>query len=137
MRPAAKVVILIAGAIVATGFGLVTAVALNWGDEQSLLAPAAVATALCLSTAVATLLLAEAVFQRAPQLGPVAILLGTGMRMAVAVVGVTLLGELLAQHGTPRDRFAGWVTYLYIVTLAIECGLLMSGAARIDARAQS
>ena len=57
--------------------------------------------------------------------------MGTGVRMAVAVVGVLLLGEVLTKHGAPRDEFAGWVTYLYIVTLAIECGLLMYGKTQI------
>ncbi|AWM39678.1 hypothetical protein GobsT_19690 [Gemmata obscuriglobus] len=82
---------------------------------------------MCVTTAVATLVFAEKVFERAPLLGPMAVLLGTGMRMTVAVVGVVMLGQALKPHGIPPDQFARWVAYLYIVTLALECGLLMTG----------
>lgn len=99
----------------------------EWASGTGAALAAAVATVLCLTTAIATLLLAETVFERAPQIGPVAVLLGTGMRMTVAVVGVALLGEALKRHGVPPDQFARWVAYLYIVTLALECGLLMTG----------
>ncbi|MBP3953815.1 hypothetical protein J8F10_00685 [Gemmata sp. G18] len=116
------------GAIVAAGIGFVST---GWFASQPPVLTVVTATGLCLSSAVATFLLADAVFRHTPQFGPIAVLMGTGVRMAVAVVGVLLLGEVLTKHGAPRDEFAGWVTYLYIVTLAIECGLLMYGKAQI------
>lgn len=127
MRPARKAVALIAGGVIGAGVGLFASEQFGWGASREAVPAAAVATGLCVTAAVVTLLFVERVTERAPQLGPVAVLLGTGMRMTVAVVGVVLLGELLRRYGTPLDRFARWVAYLYIVTLAIECGLLMIG----------
>lgn len=127
MRPARKVVVLVAGTVVGAGAGLLTAERFGWASGNSAALGAAVATGLCLLAAVATLLLAETVFERAPLLGPVAVLLGTGMRMTVAVVGVVLFGGAVAGMGVPQDQFANWVAYLYIVTLALECGLLVTG----------
>ncbi|AMV26952.1 hypothetical protein VT84_21300 [Gemmata sp. SH-PL17] len=125
MGAAAKVAVLVAGAVVAAGIGFVVT---GWIASQPPVLTVVAATALCLSSAIATFLLADAVFRHTPQFGPIAVLMGTGVRMAVAVVGVLLLSEALAKYGTPRDEFAGWVAYLYIATLAIECGLLMYGS---------
>jgi hypothetical protein len=126
VRPAAQVLILSAGSVAGAAIGLVVANWLDWGNS---VLPVAVATAVCLSSGIATLVLADVVFRNLPQFGPVAVLVGTGLRMTVAVVGVFLFADVMERHGTPRDRFAGWVTYLYIVTLALECGLLMGTAA--------
>lgn len=127
MRPARKVVVLVAGAVVGAGAGLLVAERFGWASGSGAVLGAAVATGLCLPAAVATLLLAETVFERAPLLGPAAVLLGTGMRMTVAVVGAFLFGGVVAAHGVPHGQFANWVAYLYIVTLALECGLLATG----------
>lgn len=110
--------------------GLASATALGWAAGFDSLPAVVVATGLCLSTATATLALADVVFRRAPELGPVAVLAGTAARMAVAVVGVVLLGEAVARAGTSQTQFAAWVAYSYIVTLALECGLLMAGSGR-------
>ena len=130
MRLVVKVAALVTGAVAGASVGLVSATGLGWAAGFDSLPAVAVATGLCVSTTAATLVLADVVFRRAPGLGPVAILVGTAMRMAVAVVGVVLLGELVARAGTSRTAFAGWVAYLYIVTLALECGLLMAGSGR-------
>ncbi|MDY3556369.1 hypothetical protein R5W24_005534 [Gemmata sp. JC717] len=127
MRPARKVAALIAGSALGAVIGLALAEQLEWASGTKTALAAAIATGLCVTTAAATLVFAETVFDRAPLLGPVAVLLGTGMRMTVAVVGVVMLGEALKSHGIPPDEFARWVAYLYIVTLALECGLLMTG----------
>ena len=129
MAPATKVGILLAVTCVATGFGLIAT------GASSLLA--GIAAGLCLSSAVATLLLADAVMRHAPDLGPAAVLMGIAVRMAVAVVGVVLMGDVLASRGESRTAFAGWVAYLYVVTLAAECGLLIAGVRRIGAGAKS
>jgi hypothetical protein len=127
--PAAQVTILAAGSVVASGVGLVVAGWQGWTWPGAGLAVAA-ATGVCLPAAVATLLLAEAVRRQTPQFGPVAVLAGTAVRMVVAVVGVVLLAGEVSRHGTPRDQFARWVAYSYVVTLAIECGLLMAAEGR-------
>lgn len=133
MVPAAKVGVLFSATFVAAGFGLL---ATNATDGSPPLVLVGVAAGLCLSSAVATLLLADAVIRYAPELGPAAVLMGIAVRMAVAVVGVVLLGEVFAARGESRTAFAGWVAYLYVVTLAAECGLLISGARQIGAGAK-
>ncbi len=102
-------------------------VAAGWPSDPTPLVPALVATCLCLSAAVATLMLTEVVAGAVPEFGPHAVLAGTGVRMGVAVVGVVLLGEVVGRLGTPREYFANWVAYLYVVTLVAECGLLVRG----------
>lgn len=128
---AANVAVLIAGVLLGAGVGLIAAECLGWAGVSTLL-PVAVATGLCLLPSTATMLLASAVFRQAPQLGPVVVMLGTAMRMVVAVVGVVLLAEVLARYGVPRNQFAGWVTYLYIVTLAAECAVLIAALGRTN-----
>ena len=72
-------------------------------------------------------MLADAVARNTPDFGPVAILVGTAMRMTVAVLGVVVLGEALGRVGVGRERFANWVAFLYLITLTIESGLLIRG----------
>jgi hypothetical protein len=122
--PSIKVVALVAVALVASGVGLV---ATGWPFNPTPLLPASVAACLCLSSAIATLLLIEVVQRVSPGLVLVAIMLGTILRLGVAIVGVVLLGEVVARFGVQRESFALWVVYLYIVTLIAECGLLVRG----------
>jgi hypothetical protein len=109
---------------VALGVGLL---ATGWPADPTPLLPAVVATGLCLVSAVATLLLADAVLRAAPELGPAAVLGGTGVRLGVAAVGVVLFGDVMGRFGVARETFAFWVAYLYVVTLTAECVLLIRG----------
>jgi hypothetical protein len=95
------------------------------------LVPAAAAAGLCLPPAAVTLLLADLVFRRFPDYGPVAVMVGTAFRMVVAVVGVVGLGGLMSRAGVDPDRFAGWVVFLYLTTLVTESALLVRGAAGV------
>lgn len=128
MGPSIKVVLLVVVTLAAFVAGLIVA---GWPADSSSLLPAMVALCLCLSTAIATFLLVEVVLRISPGLGLVAIVLGTLLRMVVAILGVVLLGEVVARYGVQRELFARWVAYLYIVTLIAECGLLIRGL-RVD-----
>lgn len=93
------------------------------GGSQYL--PAAVGLLVCLPAAVVTLVVIERVAARLPEFGPVAVVVGTGLRLCWAVGWVVLVGDLAESWGTTKGRVAEWVTAFYLVTLALEVGLLV------------
>lgn len=125
----AKVAFLVVGALLGIGGGFVIAGWFDW-STPGLGVALAVAAGLCVPAAVVTLLLYGGVRKRWPMWSPVAVLLGTGLRMMVAVVGVFLIGDMVARHGTSKELFGRWVAYSYLVTLVLECGLLVAAERR-------
>jgi hypothetical protein len=108
---------------------LVAAVGLGWAAALAAvtvaygpghLRPSLAGLVLCLVPALATLRLVERVAGRPEAVTAVAA--GIGVRMAVAVAGVVLLGESAAAFGG-RDRLTGWVAAMYVLTLAAESAL--------------
>lgn len=122
-----KLVVLIAttGLTVTVAAGVLALV-----DDPGHVLPAAVAVALCLPPALMTLIVVEAMQRRFSGAVPAVVILATGLRMGVAVVGVLLLGGILVRAGVSRDRFSAWLTCVYLLVLTIESGLLVAGAGR-------
>ncbi|MFM8271525.1 MAG: hypothetical protein ACKODX_04240 [Gemmata sp.] len=128
MGIAANLIVLTVASLSAAGLGFVV-VLLAGGSVAAV--PVVLATTLCLAPAGITLVFAELASKRLPDFGPAAVMIGTAMRLGAAVIGVVVFGEAMEQFGTPRERFAQWVAYLYLVTLVVECGLLINRARQI------
>ncbi len=124
-----KVAVLIAVTLIVAGPAVVVA-EFVFGSGHIL--PATLAAVLCLVPATLTFVLADTVWRRWPDFGPVAVMVGTATRMGVAFLGVLVLGEVLAREGVGRERFAVWVTFLYLITLVVESTLLVRGALARD-----
>ena len=122
-----KVVVLIATIVLTT---TVSVGVLALVDDTGHILPAVVAVALCLPPAMVTLILVEALRRRAPAVVPFAVIVATGLRMGVAVIGVLLFGEMLAQDGVSRDRFSTWLVCVYLLALAVESSLLVIGGGK-------
>jgi hypothetical protein len=120
-----KLVVLIATTTFTVAIG---AGALAWADDSGHLLAAGAAVILCLPPAMVTFLLVEAVRRKSPGSVPAVVIVGTGLRMGAAVIGALLLGGVLARAGVSRERFSAWLTCVYLLTLAIESGLLILGA---------
>lgn len=87
--------------------------------------PATIGLLVCLPAAAVTLVVVEWGARRLPEFGPVIVVAGTGLRLCWAVGWVALVGDLAESWGTTRGRVAEWVTAFYLVTLALEVGLLV------------
>jgi hypothetical protein len=93
-----------------------------WGDEA--VVQAAVAAGLCLLPALATLAWATWTAGRSPEHQLAMALGGTGVRL-----GVVLCGGLAIYFLVPGFRQVGfwiWVVVFYVVTLALEIGLIVA-----------
>jgi len=106
-------------------FGAIAAYPAYWLGGEPGLVFAAVALALCLVPAVATMLLAEWAFRKAPDMFLMAILGGTSLRMFVVlgVVWVLFQGQAYFQH----MGFVVAVLIFYLGTLALEMVILLTG----------
>ncbi len=80
--------------------------------------------ALTLPPAMLSLGLVLVVGGRWPPAGPTAVLVGTGLRMGWVVAAVSVLGPAVVTVGIPRQSLADWACGFYLVTLALETGLL-------------
>ncbi len=84
----------------------------------------ALGLALTLPPAMLSLGLVVVVTERVPQAGPTAVMVGTGLRMGWVVVAVSVLGPAVESLGIPRQSLADWACGFYLVTLALDTGLL-------------
>lgn len=108
--------------------------ALRLGGAQAL-AYAAVAAALCLVPSAGSLLWSSWALDAAPEQQLIAVLGGTGLRMAVVLAGG--LG-LYAWFGYFRDTsFWVWLLAFYLVTLATEMTLLLAGRVKTAHQGES
>ena len=92
----------------------------------------AVGLALTLPPAMLSLGLVVLLCERAPLAGPAAVMAGTGLRMGWAAVAVSVLGPTVESVGIPRRSLADWTCGFYLVTLALETGLLWGRLAHPD-----
>jgi hypothetical protein len=94
-----------------------------WGE--SALVFSAVALVLCLVPAAITLLWAGWAFRQSPEQQLVAVLGGTGLRMAfVLALG---LGLYLSVPYFSQSSFWLWILGFYLMSLALEVGLIVAG----------
>jgi hypothetical protein len=101
---------------------------LLWGGDAMLFS--AVAALLCLVPTAATLAWSRWAFQGAPEQQLLAVMGGTGVRMAVVIsVGMILFHSLERFH---HQQFWFWVIVFYLLTLALEVGLLLNRASGTD-----
>ena len=92
---------------------------------------ATLAMVITLPPAVTTLLAVVTVSRRWATAGPPIVMVGTFLRMGAAVGAVALLNDRAAEFGTTASALSEWTTGFYLLTLAIETGLLwwlLSGA---------
>ncbi len=92
--------------------------------------PAAYGLGITLPPALVSLTAVVVVAERWPLAGPTAVIAGTGLRMAWALVAVSLLGRTVEKVGIPRDSLAEWTCGFYLVTLALETAALWGRLAR-------
>lgn len=85
---------------------------------------AAVGFAICLPPAVLTYRLAVRICRVRPDLGPVALMAGSGLRMAWAVGMVFLVADRATEWGTRPTTVANFTTGAYLLTLAGETAAL-------------
>lgn len=85
---------------------------------------ATLAMLITLPPAVMTFVTIVAVSRRWPDSGPAVVLGGTLVRMLVAVVTVAVLGPYATEFRTNPDALRLWTTCFYLLTLALETGLL-------------
>lgn len=94
---------------------------------------ATLAVAITLPPAVTTMLAVVTVSRRWATAGPPIVMVGTFLRMGAAVGAVALLSDRAAEFGTTAAGLSEWTTGFYLLTLALETGLLwwlLSGADR-------
>ena len=96
----------------------------QWGGDQALVY-SATAMLLCLLPGVATSLWAEWTRRRIPEQMPIAVLGGTAVRM-VFVLGAGLLVYVSVPYFHQTSYWI-WLLVSYLLTLALEIGLLVSG----------
>jgi hypothetical protein len=94
-----------------------------WGDTAVVFS--AVAGLLCLVPAGATLIWCQRAFQGAPEQQLLAVLGGTGVRMAF-VTGAAVALFLLVDY-FHQPSFLIWVVVFYLLALTLEMSLLLSG----------
>ena len=90
---------------------------------EAMVVLSAVACLLCLVPAAATLVWSQWALQSTPEQQLLAVLGGTGVRM-VFVVGAGIAIFLLSEY-FHRTGFLIWVVVFYLITLALEIGLLL------------
>lgn len=86
--------------------------------------PACLAVAITLPPAVVTYLVIVRVVRLWPLAGPAVVILGTGFRMLVTVAFLVLLRGRATEFGATPTALAQWTTGFYLLTLALETGLL-------------
>jgi hypothetical protein len=89
------------------------------------------AALLCVIPAAVTLHAATWVRRIVPNMVAAVVLVGVGVRLMAAVVGVFVLAPTVKANGGSPAGFAEWVAVFYIVTLAVESGLLIRDAAAV------
>jgi hypothetical protein len=95
-----------------------------WGDTEAVYS--AVALAICVLPAAATLAWSSWVVHRPPAQQLVAVLGGTAVRLAV-VSGLALALYQRLEYFHKEPSFWGWVLVFYLFTLALEMTLLLAG----------
>ena len=98
--------------------------------------PAALALAITLPLAIATLVFTGLFCRIRPNLGPIAVLAGTFLRMIWSLGAVALLRSRAVEFGTTPDAIAQWTAGFYVLTLAVET-LLLWGILSNASRAKS
>ena len=93
-----------------------------WGHQAFVYS--LVAVALCLVPMAATLLLAQRALRGSPEQQLLVVLGGTGLRMLV-VLGAGLALYLLVPY-FQEANFWIWILVFYLVTLALETGLMLA-----------
>lgn len=117
MRSAVPVALL--AGVAFAGFGVGLAI---WGTGA--IVPAALGLAITLPTAAVTLVLVRIVWHLRPDAGPVAVVVGTFLRMVWAAGVVFVLRGRAAEFGTTPEAIANWTAGMYVLTLAAEAALL-------------
>jgi len=100
-----------------------------WGDWA--LVYSGTALALCLAPTTVTLLWSAWAFQQAPEHQLAMVLGGTGLRMFVVLAaGLVLYNHV--EYFQNHPGFWTWVLVCYLVTLALEVALMLSGRQAVD-----
>lgn len=96
----------------------------------------ALAAGVCLVPAVLTLVLMHHVRHRPPEEKVVLVLLCTILRLGLAIGGGVLAYYTVAAVHDHTNAFLLWGVVFYLVTLAVETGLLYRDASRISRTSQ-
>lgn len=110
--------------LVLTGGTLLPWVAVLCFAEDSARTAATLGLSVTLPPAAMTLLAVVKVCRRWPDAGPMIVMAGTFFRMAVAVGCVAVMQDRAKELGTTSAALTQWTTGFYLLTLALETGLL-------------
>jgi hypothetical protein len=94
----------------------------------------AAAAGVCLLPAALTLVLNDRVRERPPEEKIVIVLVSTFLRMGLAIGLGVLLYYVAPSLRDNASAFIGWGIVFYLVTLALETGLLYRDATRVSQR---